>query len=248
MIPGGVDIILSPAAVKAWRESGSNSPITTPHDSPFVGRFIGLKLSFPQLDQYKRKVRVQLTLSIASVYHPVDETEHTEFIDTPIYIMSLVPKTVEFIGGHDINANLGTCTKMHQKTLGPWGIYNRNMKGRRILGFFSHNRLKVTNSFFKKPSFVILRSFSKVRSPHMLDVISVSETFFKYVRNFGVSPKGMRSDHSGVYLDLLNRSIEYKSTFIKRPVIYWKAIKERGEVNENLNLMNRLCEPFNYTE
>ena len=81
------------------------SPIKTPHDSPFVGRFIGVNLSFLQLDMYKRKVLGQLKLFVASVYHPVYETEHMEFIDTLISIMSSVPKMVEFIGGHDVNAN-----------------------------------------------------------------------------------------------------------------------------------------------
>ena len=91
--------------------------------------------------------------------------------------MILVPNTAEFIGGHDVNANLGIRTKMYRKTLGPWGIDNRNMKGKGHLGIFSHNKLKVTNSFFKKPSFVTWRSFNKAQSPHMLDVISVSDTF-----------------------------------------------------------------------
>ena len=209
-----------------------------------------MKLSIARLDLYKGKLRGKLTLFVASVYHPVYETEHTEFINTLSSIMSLVPNTAEFIGGHDVNANLGISTKMYQKTLGPWGIDNRNTKGRIILGLFSHNRLKVTNSFLKKPYFLMWRSFSKARSSHMLDPISVSETFFKYARNFGVLLKGMRSDHFSVQIDFMNRSIKYKPMFIKRPMIDWKYIKEHGKVNANLNLnlMNRLCEPFNYTE
>ena len=60
----------------------------------------------------------------------------------------------------------------------------------------------------------------------------------------------MISDHSAVRLDFMNRSIKYKTTFIKKPVINWKAIKDRGDVNENfnVNISNRLPEPFNYTE
>ena len=57
-----------------------------------------------------------------------------------------------------------------------------------------------------------------------------------------ISKKGMRSDHSDVRLDFMNRSNKYTNTFIKKPVIYWKAIKERDDVNENfnVNLRNRL--------
>ena len=104
--------------------------------------------------------------------------------------MSSVPKTAKFIGGHDVNANLGTRSKMYRKTLGPWGINNRNMKGRRLLGFSSHNQLKIANSLFKNPSYVTWRSFNKMRSPHMLYVISVSENFFKCVKSCGISKKG----------------------------------------------------------
>ena len=139
---------------------------------------------------------------------------------------------------------------MYRKTLVPWGIDNRNMKGIRILVFFSHNQLKIANSFFKKPSLVTWIYFSSMRSPHMLDVISVSENFFKCVRSCGVSKKGMIRDHSAVWLYFINRSIKYRTTFIKKPVIDWKNIKERDDVNEkiNVNLRNRLQEPFYYTK
>ena len=164
--------------------------------------------------------------------------------------MSSVPKTEKFIGSHDVNANLGTRSKMYRKILGPWGINNSNMKGRRLLGFFSHNQLKIANRFFKKPSYVTWISFNKMRSPHMLDVISVSENFFKCVKSCGISKKGMRSDTSAVKLDFMNWSIKYKTTFIKKPLIGWKSIKEKDDVNKkfNVNLRNRLQEPFNYTE
>ena len=62
--------------------------------------------------------------------------------------MISVPKEAKFIGGHDVNANLGVRSKMYGKTLGPWGIKNLNMKGRRLLGLFSNNQLKLSNSFY----------------------------------------------------------------------------------------------------
>ena len=61
--------------------------------------------------------------------------------------MSSVTKKAKFVGGHDVNANLGVRSKMYGKTLGPWVINNLNMKGRILLGFFSNNQLKVANSF-----------------------------------------------------------------------------------------------------
>ena len=52
----------------------------------------------------------------------------------------------------------------------------------------------------------------------------------------------MKSDHSAVQLKFVNRSIKFKTTFSKKPVIDWKSIKEKEEVNKkfNVNLRNRL--------
>ena len=90
-------------------------PIATPHKFPFIGIFIRVKLSLPRLHQYKRNVRGNITLFVASVYHPVYEVEHTNLINTLSSIMSSVPKTADFIGGHDFNDNIGICTKMYRK-------------------------------------------------------------------------------------------------------------------------------------
>ena len=88
-------------------------PITTTMDSPFVGRFIGVKLRLPRINQYEKKVRGNTKLFIASVYQPVEEFEQTDFIDILSSIIRSVPKTAKFIGGHDVNANLGTRSKMY---------------------------------------------------------------------------------------------------------------------------------------
>ena len=65
----------------------------------------------------------------------------------------------------------------------------------------------------------------------MIDVISFSEKFFKYVKSCGISKNGTRSNHSDARLEFINRSIKYKTTFIKKPVIDWKSIKEKDDVN-----------------
>ena len=49
--PRGVAIILAPTAVRAWKEAGLNPPITAPLDSKFVGKFVGIKMSFPKVDK-----------------------------------------------------------------------------------------------------------------------------------------------------------------------------------------------------
>ena len=105
-VPGGVAIILSPTAVTAWRAAGENLPITTHLQSNFAGRFLGLKLQFPRFNQFDRRVRGELKLSIAYIYHPVDVNKHEESNDTMSMLVNSVPKSLDFIDGHDVNSNL----------------------------------------------------------------------------------------------------------------------------------------------
>ena len=139
-------------------------------------------------------------------------------------LVKSVPKSLNFIGGHDVNSNLGIRKTLYKGVIGPFGIDNRNIKGRILLSFLSQNRLIVANSYFKKPSFVTWRSFNASRSPHVLDVITTSDSFFKHVRDCGVTSTGMRSNHSAVRLIFSNRSINFMSTYVERPVIDWKRI------------------------
>ena len=86
--------------------------------------------------------------------------------------MSSIPKTVQFIGGHDVNENLGVQNIMHKKVIGIYDIKNRNKKGRNLLGLFGANNLRVVNRFFKKRNYTTWRSLNKSRTPHMLDIIT----------------------------------------------------------------------------
>ena len=64
--------------------------------------------------------------------------------------MNLIPKCFEFIGGHDVNANLGVRKQMYKKVIGTYGLDNRNMKGSNLLGVPIENNLRVVKSFFLK--------------------------------------------------------------------------------------------------
>ena len=153
-------------------------------------------------------------------------------------LVNSVPKSLNFIGGHDVNDNLLVRKKLYKGVIGPFGIDNRNMKGRRLLISLIQNRLRVTKSYFKKPYFVTWISFNASRYPHMLDVITTSDSFFKHVRDCGVTSIGMRSDHSAVRLTFSNRSFKFKSTYVERPVIDWKRIQNCEETNHCLEWLH----------
>eukprot|EP00956_Cyclotella_meneghiniana_P009246 scaffold12684_cov45-Cyclotella_meneghiniana.AAC.7 len=67
----GVAIILSPRFSKAYAAAGSPQPITTPQDSRFVGRFIGVTLLFPSINPKGKCIRNKPTkIFLSSIYHP----------------------------------------------------------------------------------------------------------------------------------------------------------------------------------
>ena len=151
--------------------------------------------------------------------------------------MNSVPRSAEFIGGHDFNANLGVRLKMHPRTIGPHGLRNRNKKGRKLLGLLSAYNLKVVNTFFQKDFHITWKSFNEDKTCHMLDVITSSSSFFKCIIDCGVTPKGVRSDHSAVQMVLLNRTINFKTNYVERPVIDWNSISRNPEINRQFNLL-----------
>ena len=140
--------------------------------------------------------------------------------------------------------------KSHGKVIGIHGLNNRNKKRRNLLGVFNANNLRVVNILFKKQNYTTWRSFCDKKSPHMLDIITCSTSFFKCVKYCGAVPDGVRSDHSAVRMVFINRSIQFKSNFIERPIIDWKSIQRIPELNDKSNLIlhGKLRKAHNYTE
>ena len=131
--------------------------------------------SFGSKTLTNRGDRKRVTLAFfSSIYHPVDVVKHKEFNKVLHSFISAIPISYNFVGVNDVNANLGIRSKSYTRALGPHGLNNQYAKGRKIIQVFSTCKLNVSNSFFQKPSYTNWRNFSKSRSPHILDVISVS--------------------------------------------------------------------------
>ena len=150
-----------------------------------------------------------MKIFVASIYHPDDIKEIGEFNETLSSLMNLIPKNIEFIGGHDVTKNLGVRKQMYKKVIGIYELEKPNMKGRNLFGVLRANNLRVINSFKKKRIYTTYISKFKAKSPHMLDVITCSTSFFKCISDCGVITKGVWSDHSAVIMVFLNRSIKF---------------------------------------
>jgi hypothetical protein len=84
----GVAIILSPMFKKAYERAGRPPPITTSQrDTNFVGRFIGIALSFPKIDTWGKRIKGEHKFFVASIYHPFEEELYDDFNDTLIDLL-----------------------------------------------------------------------------------------------------------------------------------------------------------------
>ena len=85
----------------------------------------------------------------------------------------------------------------------------------------------------------------------MLDIITISSSFFKHVNNCEVFPLRVRSDHSAVRMTFLNRTIKLKTRNDKRLIIDWSSIQKYIELNKKINLIlheKLKGQPSNYTD
>ena len=74
----------------------------------------------------------------------------------------------------------------HNNVIGPFGINNRNKKGKAAIEFIHLANLRAMSTFFEHPSYVThTKNFDKDQPPMqlMLDTISVSTHSAKYIRD-----------------------------------------------------------------
>jgi len=124
----GVCIILNPLFAEAHRRAKENT-VTLPTDHKFEGHFLGVPLTFPNYDNYGKRLKGNLHLFLCSIYHPHESNDHSEFNNILPSIINDAPKHSQLIFGHDINCNVGTCTDPQdglRRTLGPFGLKKRN--------------------------------------------------------------------------------------------------------------------------
>jgi hypothetical protein len=74
----GVAIILSPYFKKDYERAGRPTPITTPLDDPdYKGRFVGVSVSFPNIDSFGNRAKGETKFLIGSAYHPYSKMNCT---------------------------------------------------------------------------------------------------------------------------------------------------------------------------
>ena len=139
-------------------------------------------------------------LSVIVVYAPTDATapniKDTFYAELRQCIAN-VPKQDMIIVAGDLNAEVGASRDGWERTLGPFGVGNRNDNGERLLNFAADYRLKIANSFFKHRRSHQLTWYSNAgNAEKMLDYVLVCGRFFSAVSDVRVrNGTALPSDH-----------------------------------------------------
>ena len=141
--------------------------------------------------------------------------------------------------GADINCNVGVVSKRFGDTLGPYGIDNRNIKGRELLYLYKTNNLKIILSYFNNNSYIIDRSFNNKKSSHMLDNFVCCDQLFKSINDWKVTKLVVRSDHTAIFTKFILTSINFNNDQQESNVIDWGKFRTDEDTkyifNDKLN-------------
>ena len=149
---------------------------------------------------------------MASIYHPHEESQYRISNDQVTSLLKGAPPKADKLLGQDINANIGIRYESSELSsiIGPHGFDNRNDKGVWALQLLALQDLMVTNTFFEHRDHTTHTSYLPPSLPQMLDVISVSSSSFKRVRDCALWEHSIPSDHAGIICKFSITPISFK--------------------------------------
>jgi hypothetical protein len=193
---GGVGIILSPTAAKAWEDGGSEV-------KHYGTRIVAVKLLLA--DEKNRPV----TLVLVAAYSPIGaagQEERADFFRNLDICEKACKQGEILLIGADANAAIGTNESPEEenedKVLGPHGIKHTNNAGRVWQQFLGLRQLCAASTFFKKPVYgTWIHPYYKRR--YQIDHFFVRRIDLKRVRDSGrVARLSGGSDHDPIQIKL----------------------------------------------
>ena len=236
----GVAIILGPVLLWAWDMTGKPPPITSAPNSDFPGRMIGFTLCFPdgsnkRVDKFHKRGKGKIKIFLASIYHPVDHEDQKRFNEELAIFYNSITRNSELLSGQYVNCNIGIRSKMFRDVIGPYGINNRNAKGKDLLFLLNSIKFIVLLTYYRHENYNTWRSFNTTRSPHLLDNFILSQSFFCQVKYCKVVNIGMDSDHTAILTSFKPTAIKFKFNEKIAAHIDWKLIGYHKLTNKLLN-------------
>ena len=211
----GVAIILSPSIIDAYKSAGESPPLT-PSDleDTCYGRFISINICLKchfncskGAFRKKRQKHLNVNISIASIYYPVDYDEHEEIIEFVEQKISELPKLNKIIIGQDSNAKVGISKPLESDTIrdptvGYYGDSSFNTKGENLANSTRSMNLKIANTWFPHVVYTTWRDFSSRCQKHQIDHFLIDQCIFESTDDCKVTSIGVASGYSGLILKL----------------------------------------------
>ena len=145
------------------------------------------------------------------------------------------PWNAKFLAGQDVNCNIRIRSEMFGNVIGPYGINNRNAKGKDLLFLLNSIKFIVLLTYFRHENYTIWRSINSTRYPHMLDNFICSQPFFRQVKDCKVVNIGMHSNHTAILNSFKLTAIKFKVNEKIAAHIVWKLIGYHKLTNELFN-------------
>ena len=88
-----------------------------------------------------------MNVFISSVNHSLDKDDQLLFYSNLSSIYAAIPANYLLFSGQDLNANLGTKKNSKSKCIGPYGLNNRNSKGKEAINILNLHNLYAPLTF-----------------------------------------------------------------------------------------------------
>jgi len=236
-ISGGVAIILSPEAKKAWISAGSQV-------LHFGDRTLAVKMDIP--DARKRVVKIFFVVA----YFPIGAAStqvRQEFYSQFEQCISSCSADEVLLVAADTNSSMGIRSSVRDGVLGPFGVEYCNKAGKELYDCCAALGLCSATTFFQKPQY---QTWMNPRSKlgHQIDHFLVRRSALARVRDAGrYGGLSVESDHQPIRLtlrvakNLSKQRCKREETFIDRRLLQKADIlsKFQQEVSRDFQQRSR---------
>ena len=124
---------------------------------------------------------------------------------------------------------------MFRDVIGPYGINNRNYKGKDLIFLLNSIKFRVLLTYYRHENYTTWRSFNTNRYPHMLDNFICSWSFSRQVKDWKVVSIGICSDYKEILTSFNFTAIKFKVNEKIAAHIDWKLIGYHNLTNKLFN-------------
>jgi len=222
-ISGGVAIILSPEAKKAWISAGSQV-------LHFGDRTLAVKLDI--LDARNRVVKIFFVVAYFPIGAASTQVRQDFYSQFEQCISSCSADEVLLVAA-DTNSSMGIRSSVRDGVLGPFGVEYCNKAGKELYDCCATLGLCSATTFFKKPQYQTWKN-PRSKLGHQIDHFLVRRSAFARVRDAGrYGGLAVESDHQPIRLtmrmakNLSKQRDERKETFIDRRLLQQADVRSK---------------------